>query len=250
MIIEKITQELKFSENAKNIQKDILIVVHNQYEYVRNCLESIYKNTNNFNLFIWNNNSDEQTTNYLENISKNKKNVKLYNSEKNFGFIIPNNIMIKDSTSDFIILLNSDTKVLPEWDNILLGYLINNSEVLVVGYSGGILNENGVGVSSNWGKNIDYINGYCMCFSKKTYQEFKLFDEENLEFAYCEDSDFCLRIREKNKKVYACYSNLVIHYGSKTTNEVMKKYNFSSKINKNLSYFQKRWSNYLKNKSF
>jgi len=55
MNFEKIKEELLLSDSSDGINKDILIVVHNQYDYVKNCIESIYKNTKNFNLFIWDN---------------------------------------------------------------------------------------------------------------------------------------------------------------------------------------------------
>ena len=57
MNLEKIKQELLLIDFAENISKDILIVVHDQLEYVIKCVDSIYRNTQNFNLYIWNNNS-------------------------------------------------------------------------------------------------------------------------------------------------------------------------------------------------
>lgn len=245
---DEIKKELEFAENKDHIKKDIIIVVHNQFDYIKNCIDSIYKNTKNFNLFIWNNGSGEETTNYLKNISKD--NLKLYESKENLGFIIPNNIMIKDCDSDYIILLNSDTFVLENWDNILIGYLQNNKDVAVTGFQGGILNSSGVGISSGFGYDVDYICGFCMCFSKEIYKEFGLFDEENIKFAYCEDSDFCLRIKEKNRKIYACRANSIHHFGSRTSMEVIEKYNFAPIVENNLQYLQKRWSKYLNDKHF
>lgn len=247
MDLEKIKQELLCVDLAKGIEKDILIVVHNQYEYIRNCVYSIYKNTKNFNLFIWDNKSDDQTSNYLKSLSEKNKNIKLYRSEENVGFIIPNNTMIKDATSPYIILLNSDTEVKPMWDKVLIGFLKKDPEVAVVGFQGAKMNSQGLGESKHWGYDIDYVCGYCMCFSKKTYEQFGLFDDVNLKFAYCEDSDFCMRIREKNKKIYACYAaDLVVHFGNKTSLEVIKHNDFSPIIRDNINYIQNRWSKYLK----
>lgn len=244
MNLEKIKEELLFIDFAEDIKKDILIVVHNQFEFVKNCIDSLYKNTKNFNLFIWDNNSDKQTKEYLEKIQK-KKNVKLYRSDKNLGFVIPNNLMAKDSESPYLILLNSDTEVRPYWDKVLVGFLEKNQDVGACGFQGGIVDEQGLGVGVNFGYEIDYICGYCLCVPRKIYQEFGLFDE-NIKFAYCEDSDFSFRLREKNKKIYACYStDLVFHYGNRTSMSVAQKINLKEMIQNNLIYLQNRWSKYL-----
>ena len=244
MNLDKIKEELLFIDFAENIDKDILIVVHNEFEFVRNCIDSLYKNTKNFNLFIWDNASDKQTKEYLEKIQK-KKNVKLYRSEQNVGFVVPNNTMAKDSKSPYLILLNSDTEVRPYWDKVLVGFLEKNKDVGACGFQGGIVNEQGLGVSINFGYDVDYICGYCLCIPRKIYKEFGLFDE-NIKFAYCEDSDFSFRLREKNKKIYACYStDLVVHYGNRTSLSVAQKINLKETIENNLIYLQNRWSKYL-----
>lgn len=244
MNLDKIKEELLFIDFAENIDKDILIVVHNEFEFVRNCIDSLYKNTKNFNLFIWDNASDKQTKEYLEKIQK-KKNVKLYKSEQNIGFVIPNNLMAKNSKSPYLILLNSDTEVRPYWDKVLVGFLEKNKDVAACGFQGGMVNEQGLGVSINFGYEVDYICGYCLCIPRKIYKEFGLFDE-NIKFAYCEDSDFSFRLREKNKKIYACYStDLVVHYGSRTSLSVAQKTNLKETIENNLIYLQNRWSKYL-----
>lgn len=246
MNLKKIKEELLLIDCAENIYKDILIVVYNQYDFVKNCIDCIYKNTKNFNLFIWNNGSDKETSCYLEEISQ-KENVKLYNSAENLGFIIPNNKMIKETVSPYVILLNSDTEVRENWDKVLISFLENNKDVAVTGYEGGILNKKGLGIDVDSGYDVDYICGYCMCLPIKTYLEFGLFDEENIKFAYCEDSDFSLRLKEKNKKIYACYSkDLVVHYGNRTSVNILNK-EFSETVSNNLNYIKKRWNKYLIN---
>lgn len=245
MNFEKIKEELLLIDLANDIKKDILLVVHNEYDYVKNCIKSIYKNTKNFNLFIWDNNSDKKTKEYLQKIKNKNQNIKLYRSEENIGFIIPNNKMINDTNSFYIILLNSDTEVRLYWDKVLIGFLEKNKDVAACGFEGGIVDRTGMGVSKNFGYEIDYVCGYCLCFNRKIYEQFGLFDE-NLKFAYCEDSDFSFRLREKNKKIYACYSSdLVHHYGSKTSLSVAQKISLKEKINHNLNYLQLKWAKYL-----
>ena len=246
--LEKVKEEFDNIDLANNVQKDILIVVHNQFDYVKNCLKSIFENTKSFNLHIWDNASNKKTKDYLNKIYQKKENVFLYRSEENLGFIVPNNRMAQGCNSEYIILLNSDTQVLNHWDKVLIGFLKKNKDVYLVGYEGGILNAKGKGVDVCSGYSADYICGYCMCFSKKTYEEFGLFDDKNLRFAYCEDSDFSLRIKDKNKKIYACYAkDLVFHFGGKTSNSVINE-KMAKVIEANMEHMQKKWANYLKEK--
>lgn len=244
--LQHIKQEINWSDSAEECVKDILVVVHNQLVHLRRCIDSIFLNTKNFNLFIWNNNSDKETTDYLNEISK-LKNVKIFDSKENIGFIVPNNKMIKECESEWIILLNSDTEVIKNWDTVLIGFLINNKEVKQVGFCGGKLNKQGKGVFEKSGFDIDYVCGYCFCINKQTYKKFGLFDEDNLEFAYCEDADFSLRIKESGSKIYACYANeFVMHYRNKTSLEILKKQkNFIKSIEKNQSYISKRWGHLI-----
>jgi GT2 family glycosyltransferase len=244
--LDEIKQEILWSDSAEGCQKDILIVIHNQLEYVKICLDSIFSSTNNFNIHLWNNNSDKTTTEYLNKIAK-LSNVKLYQSEENLGFIIPNNTMVKECQSDWIILLNSDTEVIKNWDTVLIGTLINNPEILQVGFCGGMLDKQGRGIFEKSGSEIDYVCGYCFCINKKTYEQFGLFDEKNLEFAYCEDSDFSLRLREAGKKIYACYAKeFVRHYKNKTSLQILNKQKFAECIEKNQNHIARRWANYIK----
>jgi GT2 family glycosyltransferase len=244
--LDEIKQEMNWSILADNCTKDILIVVHNQLEYVKKCLDSLFINTSNFNLYLWNNNSNKNTTEYLKSISQ-RPNVKLFNSKKNLGFIVPNNLIIKECNSDWVVFINSDTEVIKNWDSVLIGAMMNNPQIAQTGFQGGILNKNGECTSTASGFNIDYICGYCFCINKKTYEEFGLFDDKNLNFAYCEDSDFSLRLKEKEKKIYACYSSeLVRHYGSKTSIDVFNKNNeLTEIIKKNRIYLVERWKHIM-----
>lgn len=248
MNIEQIRKEMKWSISGEDCEKDILIVIHDQLKYIQKCVDSIFENTSKFNLYLWNNGSDESTTAYLQSVVDSNKNCKLFNYPCNVGFILPNNIMIKECTSEWIFLVNSDVEVFRNWDSVLIGVLKNNPDVAQTGFSGGYFNKNGNVVSYGSGFDIDYICGYCFCINKQIYKKFGLFDDVNLEFAYCEDSDFSMRLKEAGKKIYACHSTeLVRHHGNKTTFDVLKKENkLLECANKNQKYLLNKWAKFIK----
>lgn len=227
--------------------KDILIVIHDQLDFIKACVESIYATTKNFTLYLWDNNSMAPTKEYLEHLSKTHDNIVLIQHSENIGFIKPNNELAKKGKSPYIILLNSDTEVVKGWDTALIGWLKANNNCAIVGYQGGALDENCKGLGGCLNNKYDYICGWCLCISRKLFDEFGLFDEKNLTFAYGEDSDLSLRMKEKKFDIYAMNAKLVKHYGNVTSIEVQKEIDTSVSFTQNHKYLKERWKSYLTN---
>lgn len=225
---------------------DILIVIRDQYDYIKKCIESLMLYTTNFNLYLWDNGSESLTANFLAETSKGN-NVKLIRKEENHGFIIPNNRLVELGDSPYIILLNSDTEVRQGWSTALIGYLMVHPEIAEVGYYGCTIDAYGRGFPAWCGKNIDFIPGWCVCLRRETYEKLGLFDETNLNFAYGEDSDLSLRIKESGKDIYALHLDLVVHFGNKTISQVQHERDVASTFSDNHAYIRRRWADYLTN---
>lgn len=249
----KVKEELKLGSNNKEVWKDIIIVVKDQLDYLKDCINSIRNTTINYHLYIWDNDSKKETKDYIENLTSSYNPstdtnwaITTIMCENNVGFIHPNNEMIAMTTSPYIILLNSDTKVFENWDSTMISFLKQNPDFAQVGYWGGHLDHEGRGFGGANGENIDYVPGWCFCISRETYQQFGLFDQE-LKFAYCEDSDFSLRLKKHGKKIYSLYVPLVHHYQNKTVKEVEQqgKLNLRESFDHNHKVVKERWKNYL-----
>lgn len=246
----KIEEELEVAAKyADTPTKDIIIVVRDQLSYLKDCIQSIKEHTKNYKLYIWDNGSQDDTKNYLERLLLDDfENVELMRCEQNMGFIQPNNELAAWGKSDYIILLNSDTQVVKGWDAALIGHLIEKPEIGVIGYLGGLLNEECVGSGSNYGWDIDYVMGWCLCISRQIYKEHGLFNKQ-LRFAYCEDSELSLRLRKIGLKPYALHAPLVHHYGNKTIKQVAQEQevDVSKSFESNHAYMRWQWADYLKN---
>lgn len=243
--MEELRREMRWSLDGSG-SKDILVVVKDQLEYVKNCLGSVFRNTEDFTLHLWDNASGNETRTYLEEVAR-RPNVTLRRSEENEGFIVPNNRMAEKCSSDWLILLNSDTEVLPHWSEVLVGTLRNNPEILEAGFGGGTLDGSCEFSGRAYGFGADYISGYSVCMGRKTVENNGLFDEQNLKFAYCEDSDLSLRIRESGGEIYACHSNeMVRHYGGRTSLTVANEDpRLVSCARENLAYLRRRWTPFV-----
>ena len=246
--------ELALASMSQPAWKDIIIIVHDQLDYLKMCIESVREHTHDYTLYIYDNASNPETVAYLDELQKEHFNtpnadwdIEVWHSEKNDGFIKPNNKMAAIGEGDYIILLNSDTKVFKHWDTAMVGWLQQNPDVAQVGYWGGHLGEDGSGFGGDNGSEIDYIPGWCFCVSRETYNNIGLFDEQNLDFAYCEDSDFSLRLLESGKKLYALHVPLVYHYQNKTIQAVKKEGQIDVKATfaHNHDYIRRRWKDYL-----
>lgn len=231
------------------IKLDILMVVKDQLEYVKQSIESIIENTENYRLWVWDNGSQQPTKDYLEDMAwVDDNNMFICRQETNHGFLRPNNRLAHMGSGDYIVLLNSDTKVHKGWDKALIGFLEKNPEYAATGFMGGLVDEEGKGIRTGVGEDIDFICGWCCCFSRSTYDKFGLFDEKNLRFAYCEDADFSFRLKEAGHKIYALHLDLAEHFGNKTAKAVKEEgQDLAITFAHNHEYIQKRWSNYLKN---
>lgn len=243
--LEVLKEELLAADRVESVDKDIIIIVHDQLDYVRTCVESIQRNTDNYNIYLWDNGSYSPTADYLKQLADTHENIFLHREEENIGFIQPNNRLAERTTSPYIILLNSDTRVYSGWDKAMIGHLQEHPEVAQVGYHGGWLNSKGKGVRFGFGGDVQYICGYCFCIPRSVYEEFGLFDEQNLEFAYCEDSDFSLRLKEAGRKIYALNVRLVHHFENVTVKQVIKEKDISPQLLRNSLYIQSRWGKYL-----
>lgn len=246
----EIAKELAFANMSKHATKDIIIIVHDQLPYIKSCIDSILKTTENYNLHIWDNNSKADTAKYLQDLDSNYFNIHVTRSFDNMGFIKPNNRLVQEGSAEYIILLNSDVIVFNGWDKSMTGFLQNNSDVVQIGHQGGLLDEKGLGGRIGFGYEIDYVCGWCSCISRKTYQEYGLFDPK-LQFAYAEDSELSIRLQESGKKIYALHNVLAHHYQNKTISEVFEKekdIDLVKTFDHNHEYLRAKHKDYLANK--
>ena len=95
----------------------IVIVNWNGKKFLRNCLDSVYKQTyKNFQLYFVDNGSIDGSSEFVK---RNYPKTIIIQLDKNYGFAKPNNIAIKEAFKDklieYIVCLNNDTIVDNNW---------------------------------------------------------------------------------------------------------------------------------------
>ncbi|MEK7211493.1 MAG: glycosyltransferase family 2 protein [Patescibacteria group bacterium] len=118
----------------------IIIVSHNGNELARDCLKSIFGNTHkiSFEVFVVDNASVDGTP---EMVRAEFPQVKLIQNKENSGFAKANNQAIKLAQGEFILLLNQDTRVLPEALSNMVGFMRAHPEAGGAGCR--LINEKG-----------------------------------------------------------------------------------------------------------
>lgn len=235
----------------------IILVSYNTKDLTRNCLKSIYEQTQgvNFEIFVVDNNSYDGSQ---EMIEKEFPQVRLIKNSDNKGFGAANNIAIKQSNAKYIFCLNTDTILLNNAVKIFFDFM-EKTENQNVGVCGGqLLNQNQtptysvgnyptlsrifftfLGLKYFFPKkykediapasivyydkptSVDYITGADIFFRKSVLDKVGIFDE-NI-FMYGEESDLCFRVKRAGFDVVFLPESEIIHLEGGSSSSLAKR---------------------------
>jgi len=193
----------------------IIIVNWNRRELTLDCLASLRLITYpNYRIIVVDNGS---TDNSAEAIKSNYPDAQLLELNKNIRYAGGNNAALKallDDQDDFVLLLNNDTTVEPDFlthlvitcspDDIgMIGpKILYHSRPDVIWFAGGVINP-------AWGyvrhlglrqlddgrfdqaREVSFLTGCCLLIKRRILVEVGLLDESF--YLYSEDADYCLR---------------------------------------------------------
>src|SRR5574344_54501 len=251
----------------------IIIPTRDFAETLDCCLKSIYEKTTykNFEIIIANNNSKEKATfDLFDKYKKEHSNFKVIDINIEFNYSNINNIAIKKSKGEYILLLNNDTEIITEsWLTKMVGYA-SLSHVGAVGAKllytdmtvqhggvilglGGVASHAYIGASRDdtgmYGRlrvpyNYSAVTAACLMVSRKKYDEVNGLDE-NLKVAY-NDIDFNIKLLQKGYYNVFLPNVEIIHFESKsrgldTSTEKYKRFLIESR------YMYDKWPKELDN---
>ena len=107
----------------------VIIINYNGIELLEKCLESLFKvEYDNFEVVIVDNNSSDNTIDFL---TKNYPSVIIIKLDSNKGFAAPNNIAAKITKGDFLLFLNNDTIVTPNFISEMIKVIKNDDKISI-----------------------------------------------------------------------------------------------------------------------
>ena len=240
-------------------QISIIVPCYNSAETIKKCISHIQQSLQNYDdnidykLIVVNDGSQDNTANILKTIDG----ITVITHEKNRGLSCARNSGIKNQDSEYLVFIDSDIFVLPDWFTIMLNYIKQNSNV--IGVTGNLLLPKGKNDSPldsylfssyRGAKNIDNnvpLSYKWFVFSNtiiKTsiLQSIDFFDE-TLEKYGGEDTEMAIRINNKYPDAMRKINKaLAYHYANKTLTQYLNnmfeygKYNFPKIIKKHPNY--------------
>jgi O-antigen biosynthesis protein len=225
-VIKPQNQENKFPKIS------IILLCYNKVEFTKKCIASIFKNTKypNYEIIAVDNASVDETPEYLETFGKRLKYVRI---NSNVGFIGGNNIGVSHSDAEYVLFLNNDTEVMPDWLNNLYNIFVYYPDAGGAGSklifankklqeAGGVIFNDATGwnygrngeiidARYNFAREVDYCSGASLMVKRSLFNQLDGFDYRFAP-AYFEDTDLCFGIRKLGYKIYYCPSSHVIHY--------------------------------------
>lgn len=221
----------------------VVIVNYRTPQSLLNCVKSIVDETQslNFEIIVVDNDSGDVSRDLIQNSFPH---VLWIQNEKNEGFGRANNIGIVSSTSDLVILLNSDTIIVENALNKIFERIVHETNNFGAATCQ-LLNEDGTIQKSIFHFNasfrevlsynllvdkllpdllkrkneINAVHGACMIFRKSNLASLGFFDPDF--FLYSEEFEWCHRIKKAGKelRIYDDINVLHLEEASSTNKE-------------------------------
>ncbi len=194
----------------------ISVAVHNNWHLTKKFLESIFNLTTvPYRLVVTDNASTDETTEALRALAAEEK-IELVRNEKNLGFSEPHRRAFATCPGEFFAVLNNDLVVCQGWAEEMLVEFQKDEKVVQVGLKRSCcaLDNEGTGGP---GEDVEYLEASFMIVRAPEIRLLRggLFDPM-YQFAYYEDSDLSLRIRQAGLKL-AAVDLPITHLGAATT---------------------------------
>jgi hypothetical protein len=212
----------------------ILVLNWNNYRDTKECLDSLSKVRDvDHRIYIVDNNSNDGS---IEKLGKEFPHHIYIKNRENLGFAGGNNVGIKQALAegaDYILLLNNDTEVNPDFLSILVHEIENDPKIGAVGpkiyyhdnpktiwFAGGKINPI-TGQTCHIGINkkdqgqyetpreVDFITGCAFFIRAEVLNKIGLFDNDYF-YSY-EDVDLSFRIRDAGYKLVFVPRSVVYH---------------------------------------
>jgi GT2 family glycosyltransferase len=207
----------------------VIILNYNAGNLLLNCVESVFKtNYNNIEIIVVDNDSKDHS--HL-NCKEKFDGIYLIENKENLGFCEGNNVGIRHARGEFVVILNPDTIVSPNWlielfsahdtygDGLYQPKILSLYENNVIQSTGNMLHLFGFGFARDKGipdndqrneiEQISYASGTCLFISTKVLKKIGLFD--SFLFLYHDDLDLGWRAAQLGIKSYYVPNSVIYH---------------------------------------
>ena len=232
----------------------VIIVNYNGKELLKKCLESLFKvNYKNFEVILVENNSTDGT---VEFITKNYPSIIIIKLDSNKGFAEPNNIGSKIANGEYLLFLNNDTVVTPDFISKMIKVTENDNKIGIcqslllkpdgsIDSSGDFIDKLGIVYNSKTKtdeiREIFSARGASMLIRKKIFEKLERFDEKF--YVSFEDVDLGWRTWIMGYRVVLVPSSIVYHKSGSTVESlkpIIAFHGFKNQISMKITNFESK----------
>jgi GT2 family glycosyltransferase len=231
----------------------VVILNFNGKKFLNKCLDSVFKTCYaNFEVIVVDNASTDGSIELAQMNFRRQSNLRIISNDTNLGFAEGNNIGAKAAAGEYVLFLNNDTEVDPNWLVELVAVIESDksigaaqSKILLFDHktidsAGDFVNRYGKGWmrgrddkdKGQYNKTHEIFSprGAAAIVKRQILREVGYFDPTF--FTICEDIDLGWRIRLNGYKVVYVPQSVVYHFGSGTRKKVQdseKSYYYNSR---------------------
>lgn len=240
--VAPVVRDHKIVPNTASV--DIVVCVHNALEDVERCLSSLVRHTlPPYSLILVDDGSFDPTRDYLRRFAFDQDALLIRNDAAR-GYTLAANQGLHASNADYVVLLNSDTVVSPDWLDRMAMCAASDAAIGIVGplsntaswQSVPKLEEDGDWASNPLPQGVDveqmamlvacrsarlypripFLNGFCLMIKRQVIEDIGYFDEATFGRGYGEENDYCLRARKAGWTLAVADDAYVFHAQSKS----------------------------------
>ena len=200
----------------------IIIVSYNTKALLKDCLTSVFSQTKgiNFEVLVVDNGSNDGS---VKMVKKRFPQVILIENRKNFGFARANNQGLRKAKGQYLLLLNSDTKIVDNALKELVSLAKKEKDLGIAGPK--LLNPNKTAQPSTGPfytlpvvflslfrgdrflrrsyqskREVEWVSGACFLINQEIIEKIGFLDENF--FMYVEEMEYCFRAKKAGYKTY------------------------------------------------
>ena len=230
---------------------DIVVCVHNALSDVQRCLESVIRNSSlPYCLIIVDDGSQPETRDFLKRFES-KHECSLLRNEQAGGYTRAANQGLQNAKGEYVVLLNSDTIVTPNWVDRMVACAESDDKIGLIGPLSNTASWQSIPEyesDGDWAENplpenvsidemgelvsrssarlypeMNFLNGFCLMIRRNVIDGIGIFDEENFGEGYGEENDYCLRARKAGFKLALADDTYIYHAQSRSYNHEKRK---------------------------
>ena len=242
-------------KNLEAYKCDIILPVCDQYEFTKNCVESIMKNTDTpYRLIVINNGTNPDTKKLLDDLEKNREiETTIMHNTSNIGWVKALNKGIELLDAPYVCFQNDDTIVTGGWLRKMIDTLSLSDKFGMInpsweGRPGSVSIEDYNRSLENSGKKLietDWCRGFSVVIKRSVVEKIGKVDEI-YGLAYFDDVDYSVTAIEAGFLCLKALDTYVYHCRNVTFFEVLKGKRWNELHEKNKLIYYKKWGKPLK----